>query len=116
MSERKAIRERQRARRDERAVRLKRLVPLIRDLCKMNQIELKQLEGGVFQFRKAEYIVSWSPRTNRIAVQYKGTEWNHTFQGESADGKAKILIALECLMNVTKREDDEPQESEPAGN
>jgi hypothetical protein len=99
VAKRKQIRSNQRARRRERAARLQRLVPVLREFCERHGVQIRELEGS-FQLRRGEYILTWTPSTNKITVQYKGTDYCHPFQGQAEDGKAKILVALERLIGV----------------
>ena len=110
-AKRKQIRTQQRARNRERGQRLSRLVPVLRDVCDKNDIQVRDLDGS-FQLRGGEYILTWTPSTNKIVVQYKGTEYCHPFQGQGEDGKAKILVALERMIRMLSPKGGDPDEHE----
>lgn len=87
----------------ERLERAEKLVPTVLELCEKSNIKVDQNDHG-FQFRKAEYVILWSPRTNKIAVQYKvrGHDKTTKFAGDSRAQKSKIIQALESLLEVSK--------------
>ena len=89
------------AKRDVIALRLKKWVPIIEVLCKTYGISMVEIPGG-HQFRIHEYIVSWWLTTNKIVIQYVGSDDVKEFDGKGEPGEPKILTALKKLVNVTK--------------
>ena len=100
-SEYKERRKARKAKRDATAARLKKWVSLIEVLCKKYGISMTEIPGG-HQFRVHEYIMSWWLTTNKIVIQYVGSDDVKEFDGKGEPGEPKILTALKKLVNVTK--------------
>ena len=88
-------------RREQCEARLKKLAPLAIALCRKYGITMTAIPSG-YQFRTAEYIVSWWLRTNKIRVQYAGSSETRPFDAELPLGEPKILTALKKLIRITK--------------
>jgi len=104
-SEYKERRKARKAVREAKAARLRKWVPLIEVLCKKCGISMAKIPSG-HQFRIHEYIMNWWLTTNKIAIQYVGSDDVKEFDGKGEPGEPKILTALKKLVNVTKG--DEP--------
>jgi hypothetical protein len=78
-----------------------RKLPIIKDFCRRYDIEMLLTDHG-YQFRKNEYIVNWSPSTNRVQIQYALPGHNKTvaFEGTGQYNKPKILVALEEVIEM----------------
>lgn len=78
-------------------------LPLIKEFCQKHDIEIRRLEHG-FQFRLSEYIINWSPTSNRVQVQYSipGHDQTVPFSGEEVPGKLKIMCALEEAVQLVR--------------
>ena len=100
----KAARQAKKERREQCAARLKKVVPLVLVLARKYGITVSEIPSG-YQFRVAEYIVSWWLRTNKIAVQFAGNSETRPFDAELVPGEPKILTALKKLVRVTKETD-----------
>jgi hypothetical protein len=100
----KAARQARKERREKCAARLKKIVPLVLALCRKYGITMAEIPSG-YQFRVAEYIVSWWLRTNKIMVQYTGSSETRPFDAELVPGERKILTALKKLVRITKETD-----------
>lgn len=100
----KAARQARKERREKCAARLKKVVPLVLALCRKYGITMTEIPSG-YQFRVAEYIVSWWLRTNKIVVQYAGSSETRPFDAELIPGEPKIITALKKLVRITKEID-----------
>lgn len=100
----KAARQARKERREKCAARLKKIVPLVLALSRKYGITMTEIPSG-YQFRVAEYIVSWWLRTNKIMVQYAGSNEARPFDAELVPGEPKILTALKKLVRITKETD-----------
>lgn len=100
-AEYKEQRKARRAVRQQKAERLRKWVPMLRVLCGKHGIEMKEIPSG-YQFRISEYILNWWLPTNKIVVQYAGSNDNMEFAAEGKSGDPKIMTALKKLINVTK--------------
>jgi len=99
-------RERRAAKRAERkakAVRLGRWVPVLEVFCDKFGICMKPIPNG-YQFRIREYIVNWWLPTNKIVIQFAGSDDHKEFQGDLVPNEPKIITALKKLANVTKED------------
>jgi len=85
-----------------RRITFSRKLPLIKEFCKRYGIEMLPTSHG-YQFRRAEYIVNWSPSTNRIQVQYSLSGHYKTvpFEGSGKYNRPKVLIALEEVVEAS---------------
>ena len=104
MSKAAEYNERKEARRAERARQAQRRekhMPFVSLLCKKYGITLSSIPGG-HQFRVNEYILNWWPGTNRIIVQYAGSNDTKEFRVDT-DGEPKIVAAIRKLARVTGR-------------
>jgi hypothetical protein len=88
-----------------------RRLPRLKEFCLRVGIDMRRTEHG-WQFRKlgygCEYIVNWSPSTNRVRIQYALPGHGRTVPftgGEGGGPKARILVALEELNELTQRAD-----------
>jgi hypothetical protein len=97
----KAAKRAKRERREKCEARLKKLVPLVTALSRKYGIEMTEIPSG-YQFRIAEYIVSWWLRTNKIAIQFVGSSESRPFDAELVQGEPKVMTALKKLVRVTK--------------
>jgi len=97
----KAARRRRRIGRRHRRARANALIPAVRLLCEKYGIDITCNDHG-YQFRKGEYVVLWSPSTNKVNIQYTISGHGQTvpFDAGSTD-KPKILEALTRLIEVT---------------
>ena len=100
----KAARQARKERRDQCEARQRKLVPLVKALVRKYGIEMSEIPSG-YQFRIAEYIVSWWLRTNKIAIQFVGSKESRPFDAERVQGEPKIITALKKLVRVTKGTD-----------
>jgi hypothetical protein len=99
-------RERRAARRAERqakADRLRRWVPVLEVFCRKHSICMNDIPSG-FQFRLREYIVNWWLPTNKIVIQFVGSDDHKEFQGDAVPNEPKIITALKKLVEVTKED------------
>jgi hypothetical protein len=103
----KAARQVRKEKRLQCTERLKKLVPLIKALCGKYGIAVNAVPSG-YQFRTGEYIVTWWLPTNRIIVQYAGSDENHPFEADLVQGEPKILTALKKLVRITKGDGPSP--------
>ncbi len=85
-----------------RLAQAKKLVPAVLKFCEEHGVEVKENDHG-YQFRKAEYVILWSPRTNKVSVQYriKGHGNTVTFKGKRST-VSKIMQALKSLAEILK--------------
>lgn len=84
---------------------LKKL-PVLRAVCNRAGIAMTKVEHG-YQFSFREYLINWSPSTNKVTIQYRIPGENRTvlFVRDGEPDKPRILVAIEELINVTRRED-----------
>ena len=100
----KAAREARKERREKCEARLQKIVPLVLALCRKYGITMTEIPSG-YQFRVAEYIVSWWLRTNKVMVQYVGSSETRPFDAELVPNEPRILTALKKLVRITKGAD-----------
>jgi hypothetical protein len=86
----------------DRLERAKTLVPAVLRLCQQHDVTVVENDHG-FQFRKAEYVIVWSPRTNKVLIQYRIK--GHGKAGPcrskaSARAEPKIVQALTSLLEI----------------
>lgn len=99
--------ERQRRRQLDRKYRLRRsrrLLPLIRTLCVRNRIIFWRNDHG-YRFELREYVVLWSPSTNKVTIQYQdGSGKTMLYEPvlEPGETRPKILRALCELSRVVQ--------------
>jgi len=88
--------------RKHRRDRAATIMPAIKALCERYTIQIDVNDHG-YQFRKAEYVVLWSPGTNKVSVQYTLSGHGDTvqFRSDPKSGKSKIVEALLRLIEVT---------------
>lgn len=98
--ERRATR---RAERKAKAERLKRWVPVLDVFCKKFGICMSEIPSG-YQFRTGEYIVNWWLPTNKIVIQFTGSDDHKEFKGDLVPNEPKIITALKKLASVTKED------------
>jgi hypothetical protein len=92
-----------RAERQAKARRLGRWVPVIEVFCRKFGIDMKPIPSG-YQFRVREYIVTWWLPTNKIVIQFRGSDDQRAFQGDLVPNEPKIITALKKLARVTKED------------
>jgi len=97
----KAARLERRESRKQRAARLTKWLPVLSALCRKYGIECREISGG-HQFRSREYILNWWPSSNRITIQYAGSDENRKFETDEKADEPKILVALKKLIRVMK--------------
>jgi hypothetical protein len=97
----KAARLERRDRRRERKRRLLKWLPILQALCQKYGIECREISGG-HQFRVREYILNWWPSSNKIKIQYAGSDENRPFEAEEKEGEPRILTAIKKLIRVVK--------------
>jgi len=95
-----ASKRRRRIGRKHRRELASRLLPAIKLLCERYDIQVDSNDHG-FQFRKNEYVLLWSPSTNKVSIQYRLSGHGNTVHFESRSDKPKILEALTKLVEVT---------------
>jgi len=96
--ERRAVR---RAERQAMAKRLSRWVPVLEVFCRRYSIKMSSIPSG-YQFRLGEYILSWWLSTNKIVIQFRGSDDHKEFEGDLVPNEPKIITALKKLANVTE--------------
>ncbi len=101
----KAIRQKKKLCNKLRKKALLKKLPMLRAVCARTGIEMTKTDHG-YQFSLLEYVINWSPSTNKVSVQYRlpGASNTVTFARDGEFGKPRILIALEELYHVTRRE------------
>lgn len=104
MKDYKAARKARKERREKCQARLKKVVPLAFALARKYNIDITEIPSG-YQFRVAEYIVNWWLPTNKIVIQFAGSDDTRPFDAELAPGEPKIVTALTKLIRVTKGAD-----------
>jgi hypothetical protein len=95
-----------RAQRRKRLIAAAKHLPSICCLCRSSGIHIKKAEHGyVFTYR--EYRIQWAPSTNKVVVQYDipGDGNNVPFTKQGQRGKPRIIVALEELVALKKREE-----------
>lgn len=97
----KAARLERRERRNERKRRLQKWVPILQALCQKYGIECRDISGG-HQFRAREYILNWWPSSNKVIIQYAGSDENRSFESDTQEDEPKILTAIKKLIRVMK--------------
>ena len=80
----------------ERARRLLRRLPELRNFCAASSIEVRELPGS-YQFKRADIALSWWPSSNKIAIQWAGHNEAEPFEAEPTPDEPKILKALKWL-------------------
>jgi len=80
----------------ERAQRLLRRLPELREFCAANSIDVRKLPGS-YQFKRANIALSWWPSSNKIAIQGAGHNEAEPFEAEPTPDEPKILKALKWL-------------------
>ena len=83
-------------RRDARKVQLLKQLPLVREYCKANDVEVVRVAHGI-QFRIFEYIITWSLPSNGVQVQFSlpGSQETVPWTGVVEPGQLKIMTALQ---------------------
>lgn len=79
------------------------ILPKIRQLCEAGGIEMLKVEHG-WQFRRDEYVINWSPSTNRVQVQYALPGHGETVPFIRRGPEPRILIALKEVVEIARRE------------
>lgn len=106
------VRNRTKVRRKLRRDALKSKMPILKALCNRTGITCVKVEHG-YQFRRDEYVINWSPSTNKVSISYTLPGQSHTvpFTKNGLPGKPRILIALEELIELvrTERRPDRPE-------
>ena len=92
-----------RADRQAKSERLKKWVPVLEVFCRKFGIGMDTIPSG-YQFRLREYIVNWWLPTNKIVIQFAGSDDHKEFQGDLIPNEPKIITALKKLANVTKED------------
>ena len=84
-----------------------RMMPVIRHICEAANIAITQVEHG-FQFRRDEYVINWSPTTNKVQIQYALPGHGQTlpFLRKGSFNKPRIIVAIEELANIVRAERD----------
>ena len=98
-----ATKRRRRLGRKHRRVKAMRLIPALRTICAHYGIDMSCNDHG-YQFRKNEYVLLWSPSSNKIKVQYRLSGHGDTvpFGVSSARNRnPKVVLALLKLIEVT---------------
>ena len=88
-----------RAERQAKAKRLKRWVPVLEVFCQKFGICMKDIPSGY-----QEYIVNWWLPTNKIVIQFVGSDDHKPFEGDPVPNEPKIITALKKLAKVTKED------------
>jgi len=92
-----------RAERQAKASRLKRWVPVLEVFCRKYGIAMSDVPSG-YQFRLREYVLTWWLPTNKIVIQFRGSDDYKEFQGDSVPNEPKIVTALRKLANIAKED------------
>lgn len=97
----KSINRLSRLRRKHRRQSALKKVPILQDFCERNGIAMLTTSHG-YQFRKAEYVINWSPSTNGVQIQYALPGHNKTvpFLKSGQFNKPKIMVALEEVIEL----------------
>ena len=67
---------------------------------------MKSVEHG-WQFFRDEYIINWSPSTNRVSISYRLSGHDRTipFTKEGRPNKPRVIVALEEIMEIIRVEE-----------
>lgn len=90
-----------RAARQAKTNRLSRWIPVLEVFCRKYGISMNSIPSG-YQFRHGEYIINWWLSTNKIVIQFRGSDDHKEFQGDLVPNEPKIVTALKKLTNVTE--------------
>jgi hypothetical protein len=103
MSDWDAAKRRRRIGRSHRRDRAAVILPVVKALCERYGICCDVNDHG-YQFRKSEYVLLWSPGTNKVSIQYTLPGHGNTvqFSPDPKSGKPKIVEALLRLIEVTR--------------
>lgn len=103
------LKRRRRICRYQRKLTLVRHLPRLKYLCDTHGIETRRTEHG-FQFLYREYVVNWSPTTNKVVIQYRlsGDGQTARFGKNGQPGKPRIQVALEELIELVRQERERP--------
>ena len=93
--------------RKKRKVKSARLLPVLRQMCDAAQISMLEVEHG-YQFRRNEYVINWSPTTNKVQIQYALAGHGQTipFIRKGSYNKPRIIVAIEELIELVRSERD----------
>jgi len=100
----KEYKEQRAARRSERqakSARLQKWVPVLEVFCQKYGIAMRGIPSG-HQFRVGEYVLNWWTPTNKIVIQFRGSDDHKEYQGDLVPNEPKIVTALKKLANVTE--------------
>jgi hypothetical protein len=99
------LKRRKRICRYQRKLTLVRHLPRLKEFCDIHRIGIKRTEHG-YQFLYREYVVNWSPSTNKVLIQYRLSGDGHTavFSKNGQPGRPRIVIALEELVDLVREE------------
>lgn len=80
-------------------------IPALRQYCGRAGVEMLEVKHG-WQFRYREYILNWSPTTNRVSIQYRMPGANRTvpFTRNGEPGKPRIVVAIEEVLDLVRSE------------
>jgi hypothetical protein len=98
-----ALKRRSRLGRKHRRAKAMRLIPALRAICAHYDIDMSCNDHG-YQFRKSEYVLLWSPASNKIKVQYRLSGHGDTVPFEVSGARSrnpKVVLALLKLIEVT---------------
>lgn len=95
----------------KRRDRAARLMPQIRLLCETAGISIVRVEHG-YQFRRDEYVINWSPSTNRVQIQYALPGHGETVPFIRRGNEPRIIIALKEVAEIARREGRAQREHE----
>lgn len=83
----------------KRLVNLHKILPVVKELCKRSSISIRKTDHG-YQFCRDEYIVNWSPTTNKVTIQYRLSGHNETILFTKQGEKPRIVIAVQELVDI----------------
>jgi len=97
--------------RKHRCRNARKWMPAIEEICRRAGVVIRNVEHG-YQFRRDEYVLTWSPTTNRVSIQYSlpGHSTTVPFKKDGRPGRPRVLVALEELVEIV-REENRPREN-----
>lgn len=89
--------------RDQRRRSAEKHLSRIQELCAKHGIVQKTVAHG-YQFVLREYVINWSPSTNKVQVQYRLSGHDRTvrFTKAGRPNTPRILVALEELVSLVR--------------
>jgi hypothetical protein len=80
-----------------------KLLPRLKEFCQQNEVEMLEVGHG-YQFKLREYVLNWSPSTNKVQVQYRLSGHGNTvrFARAGQPGKPRVVVALEEMIALVR--------------